>query len=141
MLLLSSPAEVSPCGPSSSEAFHDIRWAGVSCRYSYVVGVNEFSPPGQPSGAQACLPVGRLNVFPPACVPKSKTVIADLRYVELEGKPGHVNERRQEQQAGQRPVASRFGTNPVARPPPEGWGMGRVDGTPPPRGGASPPVH
>ena len=54
-------------------------------------------------------------------------MIADLRYVELEGKPGHVNERRQDQKAGQRPVASRFGTNPVARPQPEGWGMVRTD--------------
>ena len=54
-------------------------------------------------------------------------MIADLRYVELEGKPGHVNERRHEQQAGQRPVASSFGTNPVARPQPEGWGMVRID--------------
>ena len=68
-------------------------------------------------------------------------MIADLRYVELEGKPGHVNERRQEQQAGQRPVASRIGTNPVARPQPEGWGMVRIDATPTCRGSAAHQVH
>ena len=41
----------------------------------------------------ASCPVRRLNVSRPACVPSSKTVLAESRYVKVEGMASQANRR------------------------------------------------